>query len=483
MKRIIDLKKQTIFIAVDQGFAARYLLRTDIFKVLKKSGARIVILTPNADEEYFVKEFADNNIFIEPINMKAYKEYSRDKVQTFLHQVRWFVMNGNMDLHTVNMRYNIHKNIRKKGTFKRKIYNFIFDICVFILRRSKILRQLEIKFESRFFTPTVHARLFKKYCPEKLLITSLGFFGHDHYLMREAKANGAKVISAILSWDNTSSKGMPGAIADHVIAWSETMKEELIGYSDVRPDKIFVGGIAHFDYHYQKENFWSREKFYSCFGLDPNRKTIFFAPKSPNKYPWNPDIVESIAKAIEEDRFIYPCQLLVRLHPLNFRVKDGDFRFKEDTAKHMALKERYKHLFYDIPEILSKKLPVDMPDSEMSKISTILNNADVMLSYFSTMMLEASIFNLPMINVAFYAHNMYLDKKDLQVVQSPHIRRILETSNILTAYNINELVDGVNTYLKDRELVAAGRKALWENECSYNAGNAGRNIGDFISQL
>ncbi len=476
-------QKQTLFIAVEQGFASRYLLRTDIFKVLKNSGARIVILTPNADEEYFVKEFKDDNVFIEPINLKAYKEYSRGKVQTFLHQVRWFVMNGNMDLHTVNMRYNIHKNIRKKGTLKRKIYNSFFDLCVFILRKSKMLRQLEIKLESRFFTPTIHAHLFKKYQPDKFLITSIGYFGFDHYLMREAKAHGAKIISVILSWDNTSSKGMPGAIVDHVIAWSETMKEELIGYLDVRPDKIFVGGIAYFDYHYRKENFWAKDKLYSYFELNPDRKIIFFAPKSPNKYPWNPDIVESIAKAIGEDRFVYPCQLLVRLHPLNFRVKDGNFRFKEDTYRHMALKEKYKHLYYDIPEILSKRLPMDMPSNEMFKISAILSNADIMLSYFSTMMLEASIFNLPIINVAFYAHNMYLDKKDLQVIQSPHIRRILETSNILTAYNIDELVDGVNAYLKNRELDAAGRKALWMKECSYNAGYAGGEIGEFIFQL
>lgn len=479
----MSTKKQTIFIAVDQGFSARYLLRTDIFKVLKSSGARIVILTPNADEEYFVKEFADDNVFIEPLNLKGYKEYSKNRIQSFLRQARWYVMNGKMDLHTIDMRYNLHKSRRKKDSIKDKIYNFLFDLVVAILRKSKRLRKLEIALESKFFTPSIHSELFKKYHPEKMLITSLGYFGFDHYLMREAKKHEVKVISVILSWDNTSSKGMPGAFADHVVAWSENMKNELIGYSDIDSNKIFVGGIAHFDCHYRKESFWSKEELYSRLGLDPDRKLIFFAPKSPNKYPWNPDIVESIAKAIEEDRFVYPCQLLVRLHPLNFRVKNGEFRFKADTERHMALKEKYRYLFYDIPKILSKKMPMDMPISEMSKLSAILNNADIFLSYFSTMMLEASIFDLPIINVAFYSHNIYLDKNDLQVMQSPHIRRIIDSKGVITIHNINDLVDTINAYLRNRDLDASGRKALWENECGYNAGNAGKKIGEYVYQL
>ncbi len=480
------IRKQTIFIAVDQGFAARYLLRTDIFKVLKKSGDRIVILTPNADEDYFIKEFSDENVYIEPIRDEAYRGYSRNvrpKLQAFLRNVRWYVMNGFKNLHTVDTRYYVYKKTRPQDTIKKKFYNLFLDLLVACLRWSKTFRRLEIKLENKLFTPSTHSDLFSKYCPDKMLITSLGYFGFDHYLMREAKAHDVKVISVILSWDNTSSKGMPGAFADYVIAWNETMKGELFEYLDINPDIISVGGIAHFDYHYRKENFWTKDKLYSNFGLNPDRKLIFFAPRSPNKYPWNPEIVEILAKAIEDNKIIYPCQLLVRLHPLNFRIEKGDFRFKEDTARHMAMRGKYKYLIYDIPEILSKKLPMDMPLSEMNKISAILANADVMLNFYSTMMLEASIFNLPIVNVALYTHNQFLDIDDLRVTEFPHIRRIIETGGVRTAYNTEELINLINLYLKNREIDVVGRRAIREYECGYNSGIAGEKIGKEILAL
>jgi hypothetical protein len=476
-------KGQTIFIAVDQGFAARYLLRTDIFRVLKNFCTRIVILSPNADEDYFSREFSNNNVSVETIRIEAYQKYARSRLQTFLRYVRWYVMNNKMDLHTIDMRYNIHRKTRQHETIIQGLYYFLLDILVNLLRRSKRLRRLEIQTETKMFTPKTHGDLFEKYRPDKMIVTSLGYFGFDHYLMREARKHGVKVISVILSWDNTTSKGMPGATADHVIAWTENMKNELAGYSDIDPHIIFVGGIAHFDHHYRKENHWTKEKLYSHFGLNPERKLLFFALRSPNNYPWNPDIVEFLAKAIKEDRFIYPCQILVRLHPLNFRVQNEELRFEEDTTRHLSLRDKYKNLFYDIPEILSKKLPIDMPISEMEKLSAILNHSDVMLTFFSTMMLEASIFNLPIINVALYAHHRSLEINDLQVTESPHIKRVIKTGGVRTVYRKEELIETINMYLKDREIDSFGRTTLKEQECSINPGIAGDTIGKYILEL
>jgi hypothetical protein len=476
--------KQTIFIAVDQGFAARYLLRTDIFKVLINSRVRIVILTPNADEDYLLKEFSDKNVYIERLNEEAYSTYRNNAgfFQNFFREVRWYVMNDHVDLHTVNMRYDIYKKTRANNTIIHKIYNYIFDCTVVLLRQSGWLRKLLIVVESKLFTPSVHAYLFQKYRPDKLVVSSLGYLGFDHYLMREAEKYGAKIISVILSWDNTSSKGMPGAQADHVIAWTEAMKKELVDYSDVNSQRIFVGGVAHFDYHVRKDHMWPKDKLFEYFGLDPERKLIFFAPKSPNKFPWNPDIVEFIAQLIGEGAIKCPCQLLVRLHPLNFRTKDGEFRFTADTERHMSLSSKYDHLVYDVPEIVSKTLPMDMPLREMFKIGSILQNADVLLSYFSTMMLEASIFDLPIINVALYPHTDRLDEGDLQVMDSPHIRRILQTGGVRTVFTRQQVIDAINTYLENPSLDMDGRNLIRAEECGRNLGRAGRTIGEKLLQ-
>ncbi len=475
--------RQTIFIAVNQGFASRYLLRTDIFGELKKSGARLVILSPNGDEDYFKKEFEDETVTVERMEVEAYEAYNANRVQRFLRNVRLHTTNGATDTHTVDMRYNILRTNRPNSTLFRKLHNVAFDALVFVLRRSRLLRRLEISVESRLFTPSVHRYLFEKYRPDKLLITSLGIFGFDHFLIREAKSHGAKVIAVILSWDNTSSKGMGGAHADHAVAWSETMRRELITYYDFDAANIFVGGVAHFDYHFRAQDTWPKEKLCQRFGLDPERRIIFYALKSPNKYPWNPDIVEMLAKAAEEDRFVRPCQILVRPHPIAYKTVDGKYRFGEEIERHRQVEAKYRHVAYDYPEILSRRLPFDMPKSEMVKVSSILKHSDVMLSYFSTMMLEGSIFDLPSVNVALHSHTNQLEQADLQIVDAPHIKRIIETGGVRSARTYEELVDTVNLYLSDRNLDCMGREIIRDREAGVNAGQAGKAIGQHIIEL
>ena len=476
--------RQTLFLVVDQGFSSRYLLRTDIFRTLKNSGAKIVILSPNGDEKYFKKEFEDVNVKVEEMDVDAYERYNNSKnLARLLRRIRWYSTNGKFDTHTVDMRYSIYRKIRPKRTVFHKIFNAAFDTLVAVLRKYKSLRQIEISLESFFYTPKSHQWLFKKYRPDKLVITSLGIFGYDHFMIREAKRNGTKVIALILSWDNTSSKGMAGAHVDHVIAWSYSMQNELMNYYDFDINRIPVVGVAHFDNHFRKTGLWNKDELCHKLKLSKDKKIIFYALKSPNRYQWNPEIVEFLAAAIEDDRFAVPCQLLVRIHPISFRSINGRYRFSEEIERHKELDGKYKDLVYDYPDVRSEKLDFDMPSEEMIKLSSILKHSDVVLSYFSTVMLEACIFDVPCVNVALHSHTSELDKDDLKIVNAPHIKRIIQTGGVRSAYNYDDLIKMINLYLTDRRLEINGRKIIVQNEAVVNAGQAGERIGEEIVRL
>jgi hypothetical protein len=90
----------------------------------------------------------------------------------------------------------------------------------------------------------------------------LGYFRHDDYLMREARSHGVRVVSIILSWDNTTSWGMAGAFPDYIIAQTDQMKQELIELHDLDPSQIFVEGIAYFDHYYRPDLFPQKESFF-----------------------------------------------------------------------------------------------------------------------------------------------------------------------------------------------------------------------------
>ena len=83
-----------------------------------------------------------------------------------------------------------------------------------------------------------------------LVVTSLGTFNYDQLFMRQARKHKIKVISVILSWDNTTTRGYPSATSDLIITWTDIMKKELIHLNDIDETKIKVGGVAHYDQYF-----------------------------------------------------------------------------------------------------------------------------------------------------------------------------------------------------------------------------------------
>src|SRR5438045_2177392 len=64
----------TALLVAHSGFAARYLLRTDIYRGLREAGMKVVILTPNPGEPYFTEEFADEQTVLAPLREKECKQ-------------------------------------------------------------------------------------------------------------------------------------------------------------------------------------------------------------------------------------------------------------------------------------------------------------------------------------------------------------------------------------------------------------------------
>lgn len=473
---------KTVFLVIPQGFASRYLLRTDIFRVLKASGVCIVIVTPNPDELYFRQEFEDDNVFIEKFEHTEYDTfYSPSRPQQFLQFVSLLTLNSAGDLAAIRRR-EARERAKLTG-WKGQVWWWGARPIIWLLRNNRVLRRLLIRSESRFFVPDSHRKLFLQYQPDLVVVTSLGFWRHDAYMMREAQRHSVEVMSVILSWDNPSTKGMASATADHVIAWTENMKQELVEYHDVEPDTIFVGGVAHFDTHFSKRSPIARPELFEQTRLDPHRKLILFGTASPTVYSdLNLSVIEAIGQAIQENRLAHPCQLLVRLHPIY--LGRGITRADESRVEQLRnLASKFPYVFLDIPEARSQQLGFDMPSSDMHRLRAMLENADVMVNVYSTLMLEACIFDLPIVNAGFDTFNEKLQGKNSCVERYPHLRRVLSTGCARTAHNEEELIELINTYLNCPTLDSEGRALVVTNECGSNQGTAGSAIARYILSL
>jgi hypothetical protein len=485
------LNKKTIFLYVNQGFALRYLLRTDILRKLRELPVQIVILSHNSDEQTFQEAFEAENVIVEKFDYEACESYlKRNKLQRILISMRAFALNGRYNTQTVDDFRSIHKAqagwTSENGPINSAI-GFIWESGIKALKSSRTLRRLLIKFESRFFAPKFHEALFRKYSPDLVVVNSLCGFEYNEFMAREAKQQGVPVCCVALSWDNTSGMGMPGYDADHIVAWTENMKKELIELNDIDEKKIFVGGVAHFDYYYKDSVAREKSDLFRELKLDPGKKTLLFATKSPKRFPWGPELIAEIAEAIDKERIKPSPQLLVRIHPLHYRRNNGRFVFEDILNEYAKIQEKYPDVILNIPNTVSKKMDFDLSDDETNLIASLLTHSDVMLNMFSTMVIEAAIFDLPSINLCIREKckaDFGKSRQDIMIdyVQT-HNNRVVQTGGVRTVFTMEDLFDTINGYLDDPTLDSKERRVIVENETGPFRGNAGETIANHIYSL
>lgn len=487
-----EMNPPCIFIYANQGFTVRYLLRTQILKTLEKSGARVVILAHNPDESGFREAFESKNVIVEPFAREACERYlASSKLQRVIKLHRYFVVNGRYDTRTLDDFNRIwlgEQGWGPKDSWLGRFKGFVWNQLRWLLMRTQFLRTGLIWLESMLFTPRFHRALFEKYRPDLVVTSSPGWWDYDQYLLREARKEKVRTAAVILSWDNPSSMGLRGASVDNIVTWTEAMAQEMETLHDIRRETLFVGGIAHWDPYYYENGYLDRESLFRHLGLDPSRKTLFFATKSPTRYPWAPEITEEIAHAIKVGRFKEPVQLLVRLHPIYFRRINGELMHQRLLHAFEDLGERYPFVIINKPELGSEVLNCDLSEQETLLVASILRYSDVMVNMFSTMVVEASIFDLPAINLAVSAGFDPADdgrsRKNINIdyVQT-HNQRVIQTGGVRNAFSIEELIDVVNAYLRDPALDSEGRADIREIEAGPFKGNAGSQIAEHLLAL
>ena len=102
-------------------------------------------------------------------------------------------------------------------------------------------------------------------------------------------------------------------------------------------------------------------------------------------------------------------------------------------------------LFSPMVELLNDDY--EMPLKDMYHLADILHHADILLTEYSTLMIEGAIFDLPIINVAMYNYRD-TDKPASYFENYSHIKRVIKTGACKNAYTIDQLIEYIKVYLK-----------------------------------
>ena len=459
---------KTIFLSISHGFQARDLLRTDVFRVLRNNGVQIVILTPNANDQYFVREFAGPGVFLERLFMNTTR--LEDRMAGF----RRYVLANlrlNRTIHALNERF--HRSRRFTYTTIR-LLNSVFG-------RIPAARRAWMALEARLFPGSQYDALFHESDPGLVVTGTPGSIPADAHLLRAARRHHVPTACVVLSWDNLTSKGHMAARPNHLIVWNDIMKTEARELHDYPADLVHVAGVAHFDVYARPEEPCQRERFFKALDLDPRRKLITLGTVTPWLFPHNGDIADILARANAEGRFGVDAQIVIRLHP---QVISRGTQHSENLDRFRTIASTYPHVHLDLPAVNSQNLRWDVDESDMVHLANLMRYSDVTINAGSTLTIDSAIVDTPIVNIGFDGYQTVPPEDSvMRIYGFTHYTKLVQTGGVRIATSQEHLFELIAAYLADPSLDREARARLVSEQCFRVDGHSGERVGTLLLSM
>jgi hypothetical protein len=465
-----------IFVSADHGLAIVYFLQSDVVDTLIEGGAEVVLLTDDALVDRIRERFGQAGLVVEGLRLKQAQDYFNQvspSKQFWLDFLRRAGASNRINLEAVDSYID---QVKAEANPRRKVLFPFIQLLVAILRRSRWARRRLLQAQTHF-SPKIYADLFDKYKPD-LVVASTPGWRSDRYLLREAAARGIPTASVIVGWDNSSSYSLPGAPVDWISCWSEIQKDELVKGSDWEPERVGVHGIPSYDGYFKKEWLLPRAEYFKMHGLDTKRKLISYASSFITFSP-NIQNIEALADLIAKDELTEPAQLLVRLHPNHFM---DVARFAAEREQVRALAQKYPHVHVVEPVPLGGSLGYysgeDMPEK-----SSMMAHSDVFVTVYSTMVVEASSHERPVVSACIDSQTGWPGKFTLplsKIGDWPTHSRFRDSKAGRVAFTKDELRNALNFYLQNPNADILERRSFIHHECTFLDGSAGQRTGKYL---
>lgn len=458
--------RRTAFIFLRSGILVRNFVNREIIRAMRNSGHRFVIFAPEPDHPYLARHFSDPCfVFARMDTAAGRKALGGTLWRDFLMQVRRFTY-GNTRFSENGCRQSLIAALQREQMMAAsavgKLYYRSILLVASYASRWRLIRGLLRSLEVRTAPYDAHAKYYDRYRPDMAIVTSLGF-DQDSLVMREARRHGAKVMVVVKNWDVPTTRGVGAVVPDHVLVWNETMRAEVARYHDVPENRIEISGISQWDHYFRDDAaVCSEQSFFQRYGLSPERRTIYFAMTTPSHYKHNVTLTRILLQMIRDGRIAEPAQLLVRLHP-TYVLIDG-LLSDEVRDELSALQDEFGSLLafsYPTSEDHNGFLvPGDRDDMDLKEILTY---SDMMVTVYSTQILEGTIFNLPIINAGMFSFR----DTGLPIATYEdwdHIRQVLDRDAIRYVYDESALADAIDDALRCPERGSAARQRIAEEQ-------------------
>lgn len=454
---------KTVFITAFEGVECKNILRTAVLDtLLKEPEIRLVLLMKNRDRvKRYKKEFNNPKIIYE---VAPYSRHAQPGLDKFFSWLKFALLRTD----TTNLHRKMILEIKKNYVhyYLGLIFNFLFARSIFV-NLSRFLDFL-------FVHNRIYTSLFDKYRPDLVLCAHL-FEEPEIHLLREAKRRNVRTVGLMNSWDKVTTRCIIRLLPDKIIVFNGVVKDELIKYSRVHPDIIFVSGVPHYDHYFSKEHS-SREDFFAKIKVNPSKKLILYSPigKVFSNSEW--DMIDLLYNLNKRGLFGNNVAILVRFPP-------------NDVITREELKKR-PYLIYTSPGIRfapndpfasTRGVDWDMDFFDLEHLKNTLYHSSLIIAYATSLCVDAAVFGKPIININFEVGKRGpMLKSPTQYFKKTHYKSVIQTGGVRLVNDEEELADWVNRYLHNPSLHREERKKIVKTQCQFIDGKSGERIGKFI---
>src|SRR3989344_9487864 len=116
---------------------------------------------------------------------------------------------------------------------------------------------------------------------------------------------------------------------------------------------------------------------------------------------------------------------------------------------------------------------------ELRHLRNTLAHASVIIGYTSSIMIDAAIFDKPIVGIYFETkNNLLLMERPTEYYKTEHFMKALQTGGIRLARDREDLIRSINGYLENPSLDREGRRRLAEEQCWRLDGKAGERVAN-----
>ena len=313
----------------------------------------------------------------------------------------------------------------------------------------------------KIFIDRSFQKLFEQYKPDVVFAPHLyGWF--DTMLIAEAKRQSVKTVGMPAGWDHLDKYFLPFHV-DTLLVQSEQVKRMALEHQAYSEQSIVITGYPHFDFISRTDYHVSREELLKSLNFPLDAKLILYV--SGSAYcPDEPEIIDAILQWADEGKFGSDVRVIIRPY-LGGRKKDKEI----DEQKFNRFEGHPRVRFYQLEF---------WGDLEKSvEFINIMHHSDVVISVYSTMVLEAAVLDRPLMAIAFDGHHTRPYRHSIRRFEEfDHFQDVLKTGALKTARNFEELFKFLYDYFQNPTLDAERRKNLRDTVCYKLDGKASERV-------